>query len=118
MDWLDVSTIFLGAAVGQLIRRQLSLRNVNVFLSAVGVAFVGASLCGFVSSFSGSQTVDTNMIATVLLLVPGVPIFNAQYEILQGRPTLGTARAMWAMMMLVFMTAGVWLAQSLFGATP
>jgi uncharacterized membrane protein YjjP (DUF1212 family) len=33
------------------------------------------------------------MIAPVLLLVPGVPAFNAQYDILEGRPTLGSARA-------------------------
>lgn len=118
VDWLGLGPIFLGAAVGQLGRRQLSLWNVNVFLSAAAVAFLGASLCGFVSRWSGSQTVDTNMIATVLLLVPGVPTFNAEYEILQGRPALGSARAIWAMAMLVFMTAGIWLAQSLFGATP
>ncbi len=58
------------------------------------------------------------MIATVLLLVPGVPAFNAQYDLLDGRPALGAARALWAIVVLVFMTAGVWLAQSLFGARP
>jgi uncharacterized membrane protein YjjP (DUF1212 family) len=53
------------------------------------------------------------MIATVLLLVPGVPAFNAQYDILQGRPSLGSARAIWVLVMMVFMTVGVWFAQGL-----
>jgi uncharacterized membrane protein YjjP (DUF1212 family) len=53
------------------------------------------------------------MIATDLLLVPGVPAFNAQYDILEGRPTLGSARALWVVVMLLFMTVGIWLAQGL-----
>ena len=93
VDWLGLGPIFFAAAAGQLLRRQLSLRNVNVFLSAATVAFLGASLCGFMSRWSGSQTIDSNMIATALSLFPGVPAFNAVYEILQGRPGLGSARA-------------------------
>jgi uncharacterized membrane protein YjjB (DUF3815 family) len=53
------------------------------------------------------------MIAGVLLLVPGVPSLNAQNDILEGHPTLGSARAVWVMVMLVFLTLGVWLAQML-----
>jgi uncharacterized membrane protein YjjP (DUF1212 family) len=55
------------------------------------------------------------MIATVLLLVPGVPAFNAQHDILGGHPTLGSARAVFVLVMLVFMTLGVWLAQGFLG---
>jgi uncharacterized membrane protein YjjP (DUF1212 family) len=53
------------------------------------------------------------VIAPVLLLVPGVPLFNAQCDILEGRPSLGTARAVWAVEMLLFITLGVWLAREL-----
>jgi uncharacterized membrane protein YjjP (DUF1212 family) len=53
------------------------------------------------------------MIGPVLLLVPGVPSFNAQLDILEGRPTLGSARAVWVAVILIFMTVGVWLARGL-----
>jgi len=53
--------------------------------------------------------------AAVLLLVPGVPSLNALNDILEGRPTLGSARAVWVAMILVFLTAGVWFAQGLIG---
>jgi uncharacterized membrane protein YjjP (DUF1212 family) len=55
------------------------------------------------------------MTAAVLLLVPGVPSLNAQYDILNGRPTLGSARAVWVAVILIFITIGVWLGQMALG---
>lgn len=55
------------------------------------------------------------MTVPVLLLVPGVPSLNAQNDILGGRPTLGSARAVWVAVILMFITAGVWFAQGLLG---
>lgn len=117
-DLRGVGPILVAAALAQTVRRQFFSWNVNVFVSAAAIAFVGSSLCGFASRWSGSQTLPINMVATVLLLVPGVPVFNAQYDVLDGRPALGSARAIWAVVIMVFMTTGLWLAQILLGATP
>jgi uncharacterized membrane protein YjjP (DUF1212 family) len=105
----------VASALAQIVRRQLALHNVNVFISGAAVAFLGSALCGFGARWAGSHTVATDMIATVLLLVPGVPSFNAQYDVLEGRPSLGSARAVWVVVMLVFMTVGVWFALGLLG---
>jgi uncharacterized membrane protein YjjP (DUF1212 family) len=91
------------------------LRNVNVFVSATVVAFLGSTLSGLGARWAGSHSIPADMAAAVLLLVPGVPSLNAQNDILEGRPTLGSARAVWVAVMLVFITAGVWLALSLLG---
>jgi uncharacterized membrane protein YjjP (DUF1212 family) len=115
VDWAGVGPILVAAALAQMVRRQLALRNINVFISTAVVAFLGSGLCGFAARWVGSHTVPTDMIATVLLLVPGVPSFNAQFDILEGRPTLGNARAVWVMVMLIFMTLGVWFAQGVLG---
>jgi len=115
VDWAGVGPIFAAAALGHIVRRQLALHNLNVFLSATVVAFLASMLCGLAARWTGSQTVARDMIAPVLLLVPGVPSFNAQFDILQGRPTLGSARAVWVVGILVFTTIGVWLAQDLLG---
>jgi len=48
---------------------------------------------------------------STLLLVPGVPLLNAQNDILDGRPTLGSARAVWVVVILIFITAGLWFGQ-------
>lgn len=115
VDWAGAGPIFFAAALAQMVRRQLAVHNVNVFISAASVAFLGSTLCGFGARWAGSHTVATDMIAPMLLLVPGVASFNAQYDILEGNPTLGSARAVWVLVMLVFMTVGVWLAQGLLG---
>jgi uncharacterized membrane protein YjjP (DUF1212 family) len=93
-----------------LIRRQ-----VNVFIAATLVAFLASALSGIGSRLAGSATVETAMTAAVLLLVPGVPSLNAQYDILNGRPTLGSARAVWVAVILIFITIGVWLGQMALG---
>jgi uncharacterized membrane protein YjjP (DUF1212 family) len=114
-DWPAFGPIFAAAATGQFLRRQLLARQVNVFITATLVAFTSAVLGGLASRWAGSVTVDAAMTAAVLLLVPGVPSLNAQYDILDGRPTLGSARAVWVVVTLIFLTAGVWLGQMLLG---
>jgi uncharacterized membrane protein YjjP (DUF1212 family) len=115
VDWLAFGPIFCAAAIGQFCRRQLLMRHVNVFITATLVAFLASVLGGLGARMAGSATVDTAMTAAVLLLVPGVPALNAQYDILDGRPTLGSARVVWVGVILIFLTAGVWLGQMTLG---
>jgi uncharacterized membrane protein YjjP (DUF1212 family) len=112
-DWLATGPVFLAAAIAQLVRRELASRQVNVFIGAAVVAFVGSVLGGFGARLAGSETVATAMIASILLMVPGVPSLNAQNDILDGRPTLGSARTVWVAVILIFATVGLWLGQVL-----
>ena len=115
IDWAAVGPVFFAVAVGQWLRRQSAARHVNVFLAATLVAFVASAVSGLGASLLRSVTVDTAMIASVLLLVPGVPALNAQNDILEGHPTLGSARAVWVGVILVFVTLGICLGQVLLG---
>lgn len=112
VDWAGTGPVFLAAALGQLVRRELALRQVNLFIHSLLVSLLGSVLCGLGARMAGSATVDTAMVASILLLVPGVAALNAQNDILDGRPTLGSARAVWVAMVLVFVTVGLWLGQA------
>ena len=112
-DWLATGPIFLGAAIAQLVRRGMAMVHVNVFIATAVVAFVGATLGGFGARLAGSETVATAMISAILLMVPGVPSLNAQNDILEGRPTLGSARTVWVAVILIFATLGLWFGQVL-----
>jgi uncharacterized membrane protein YjjP (DUF1212 family) len=114
-DWVSVGPIFAAATIGQWIRRQLAARHVNVFIATTLVALAASVLSGLAARWLGSGTVDKAMTAAVLLLVPGVPSLNAQNDILDGRPTLGSARAVWVAVILVFLTVGVWMGQIVLG---
>jgi uncharacterized membrane protein YjjP (DUF1212 family) len=115
VDWAALGPVLLASVLGQGFRRRLAARQVNVFIAATLVAFLASALSGLGACLLGSLTVDTAMIASVLLLVPGVPLLNAQNDILEGRPTLGSARAVGVLVTLVFLTVGVWLGQMLLG---
>jgi len=115
VDWSAFLPVFGAAALGQCVRRQLLRRQVNVFIIATVVAFLASYLSGLAARWAGSGTVDKAMVAAVLLLVPGVPLLNAQYDVMGGYPTLGNARAVWVGAILVFLAVGVWLGEMALG---
>ena len=113
VDWLGTGPVFLASAIGQLIRRELATRHVNVFIGAALVSCLSSLLCGLGARWSGSGTLATAMIAAILLLVPGVPSVNALNDILEGHPTLGSARAVTVAVVLIFVATGLWFGQVL-----
>jgi uncharacterized membrane protein YjjP (DUF1212 family) len=115
LDWAGTGPVFVAATLGQLVRRELLSRHVNVFICATLVSFLSSFLGGLGARWTGSDSVTTAMIASILLLVPGVPAVNAQSDILEGHPTLGSARAVTVVMILIFVAAGLWIGQILLG---
>jgi uncharacterized membrane protein YjjP (DUF1212 family) len=115
VDWQAFLPVFGAAALGQCVRRNLHRRHVNVFIVATLVAFLDSYLAGLTATWCGSHTVEKASVAAVLLLVPGVPLLNAQYDIMGGHPTLGNARVVWVGTLLVFLAVGVWLGQLALG---
>jgi uncharacterized membrane protein YjjP (DUF1212 family) len=112
VDWPATVSVLVGSAAAQYVRHALLSRHVNAFLVATPVAFLSSLLAGLGASWFGSTTVNAAMVASILLLVPGVPAINAQTDILEGRPTLGSARAMTVMMTMTFAATGLWLGKA------
>jgi len=115
VDWNAFLPVFGAAALGQCARRQLLHRQVNVFIVATMVAFLASFLSGLTARWAGSLTVDKAMVSAVLLMVPGVPLLNAQYDVMGGYPTLGNARTVWVGTLLIFVAVGVWLGEMALG---
>ncbi len=109
VDWYGAGPIFLGAAIGQYIRHALLSRRVNVYICVTLVSCLSSLLASLGARWAGSGTITMAMLSSVLLLVPGVPAVNAQNDILEGRPTLGSARAMAVAMTLIFVAVGLWI---------
>jgi len=118
VDWAGTGPVFVAAAIGQLVRRELLTRHFNVFICSSLVSFLSSLLGGLGARWAGSDAVTTVMVASILLLVPGVPAVNAQSDILEGHPTLGSARAVSVGMILIFVAAGLWIGQMAMGRLP
>jgi uncharacterized membrane protein YjjP (DUF1212 family) len=110
-DWHGTGPVFLAATVGQCVRGLLLRFQMNVFVCTALVSFLSSAIGGLGARWAGSETFTTAMIASILMLVPGVPAVNAQSDILEGHPTLGSARAVTVAMTLVFIAAGLWAAK-------
>jgi len=108
----------VGAATGQWIRHLLFKRGTNLFLTTGTVSFVAASLAAIGGRFMGSSDLELAMVAAVLLLVPGIPVLNAQIDVIEGKPNLAAARALRITYVLLFMALGLAMAQSIFLKIP
>ena len=113
VDWLAFVPILIGGTAGQWVRNRLLHRGVNPCVMAAIVAFVAGSIGGWGARILGSGSIETALMASTLLLVPGVPATNAQTDIMEGYPTVGSARAVWVAMIMVFATTGIWGAEAL-----
>ena len=113
VDWAAFGPVLAAAAIGQWLRIGLHRRGTNLFVLAAIVAFVAAALAGLASIGLGSRMTETAMTAAVLLLVPGVPAMNAQTDIMEGYPTMGSARFVSVGMLLMFITVGMGAARLL-----
>lgn len=115
IDWLAFGPVFVGGGLGQALRMYLHRRGTNTYVLAAVIAFTAAGIGGAAAHLVGSTTVNLAMMASILLLVPGVPATNAQTDIMDGYPSMGSARAVSVLMVMVFATCGVWLAEALLG---
>lgn len=118
VDWPAFLPVAVSGALGQAARSVLLRRKLNPFVTAALAAGFASGLCGLAAGWVGSGSVNAAMIASVLMLVPGVPALNAQFDIMEGYPTLGSARAVSVAMLLLFLATGVLAAQTLLGMSP
>lgn len=115
VDWAAFLPVFAAGTAGQYVRHLLRARGVNAYVIAAVIAFLAAALSGAGAMLAHSGTVPLAMIAAILLLVPGVPATNAQTDIMDGYPSMGSARAVTVLMVMIFATVGVWIAEVMLG---
>ncbi len=115
VDWAAFAPVLIAGTAGQYARSLLRGRGVNYYVIGAVIAFLAAALGGLGAELVHSRTVPLAMIAATLLLVPGVPATNAQTDIMDGYPSMGSARAITVLMVMIFVTVGVWIAEVMLG---
>jgi uncharacterized membrane protein YjjP (DUF1212 family) len=110
-DWVAFLPTLVGASLGQYLRHTLLHHRRNIFLTAGAVSFLSAMVAGFGARALGGNDLPLAMVASVLLLIPGIPVLNAQIDIIEGKPNLAAARGLRITFLLLFMAVGLALAQ-------
>ena len=97
------------AACGMLLgitERFMSRLKANVFFQKIAAAFIMAALAYGISAFGIVPNVDSAVIGTLMLLVPGLLFTNAMRDIIFGDTNSGVSRVVEALLIAVGVALG------------
>jgi uncharacterized membrane protein YjjP (DUF1212 family) len=114
-DWAAFFAASVAAMIGLYVRRLLTKQHFQPMLCVFSAAFVSASLATLMTHSLGSATAGAGVAASVLYLVPGIPMINAVADLVKGHLMTGLARAMTVLLTAIFVGAGLILAMKLLG---
>lgn len=103
---LAMLVAFVATALGQFIRYETTRRRINpyfcIFFAALGATF----LSGLANKLFPAQGFETAFITSVLFLIPGVPLFNAFTDLLEGNILNGCLRSVNGLIMSFMIALG------------
>lgn len=114
-DWVAFAATLAGGAVGMLVRQTLARRYFNVYLIVLASAFAASLTAALVDIWQLTSTPGVAMIASVLFLVPGVPLINAAQDLMRGYTANGVARGVDGLVISMAIAIGLFITLSLVG---
>jgi uncharacterized membrane protein YjjP (DUF1212 family) len=109
------SIIFASAATGGLLRRTLVRYSNNVFLQPFCAALLAGAIGALATRYELSSSLRLVAVCPCMVLVPGPHLLNAAMDLIQGRIHLGTARLIYAGLIIVAISIGLLFGLSLLG---
>ena len=97
------------------VRQELNRRYFNSLLVVVSTAFVAGLIASLAGLLRLSTQPQTALAASVLLLVPGVPLLNCADDLLKGHLVTGIVRGIMGGLICLGIALGLLLAMRLTG---
>lgn len=116
-DWAVFGATFLAAGAGMAVRQVLSRHHFNPLLIVIATALVAGGLAALFVRYGTGESRQIALAASVLLLVPGVPLINAAEDLIQGHILIGLARGVTGALISLSIALGLWLAMRLVGVS-
>ena len=108
-DWPTFAVTWLAGAAGTWLRLELGRRQLNPIV----IPFAAACLSGLVGAggvLLATATPSLCLVAPGMILVPGVPLFNAVHDMIQNHMTLGISRLGFAGLVTTAIALGLFVA--------
>ncbi len=112
---LEFAAAFCAAVLTQVLRVRLIKARLQPPPVTVICATVASSFALWFARAVGAPQPRIAIIASVLLLVPGVPLVTSLIDLLLGHLVAGVARGVYAVLLLIGIGIGVVVSVSLFG---
>lgn len=92
-DGICAATVALATGLGVLVRQELARHRFNMFFLPFTAALLGALLGGLVADAGWTTTSELCLLVPSLVLVPGVHMLNAAYDLFENHMPIALARA-------------------------
>jgi len=120
---VEVLGAFVGAGVGQYVRRFLAQRRLNQFgVAMIAAAVASLAYLGFVVALEALGVVgprhEIGYVSAVLFLIPGFPLMTAALDLAKLDFSAGVARLTYALMILTSAALSLWAVSAVAGLSP
>ena len=111
------SLIFGSAAAGAILRRTLARYSTSVFLQPFSAALVAGVVGALAVRYELSSSLRLIAVCPCMVLVPGPHFLNGMLDLIRGRMSLGAARVIYAVLIVVAISTGLLLGLDLLGVS-
>jgi uncharacterized membrane protein YjjP (DUF1212 family) len=111
------SLIFVSAGAGGFARRALSRLSGNLFLQPFCAALLAGIIGALAVRYDLSSSLRLVAVCPCMVLVPGPHFLNGALDLINGRVALGAARLVYAVLIVVAISAGLLLGLALLGVS-
>jgi uncharacterized membrane protein YjjP (DUF1212 family) len=105
--FLAAVLIFVSAGAGAVLRRRLGYYSTNIFLQPFGAALLAGVIGGLAFRYQFSSSLRLVSVCPCMVLVPGPPVLNGALDLIEGRVHLGTARIIFALLIVLAISTGL-----------
>jgi uncharacterized membrane protein YjjP (DUF1212 family) len=109
--------IFGSAAVGAVLRRTLARYSTNIFVQPFGAALVAGVVGALAVRYELSSSLRLVAVCPCMVLVPGPHFLNGVLDLIKGRVNLGSARLIYAVLIVVTVSTGLLIGLNVLGVS-
>ena len=109
--------IFVSAALGAILRRSLARHSANVFVQPFCAALLAGMIGALAVRYQLSSSLRLVTVCPCMILVPGPHVLNGALDLVKGRIHLGSARLIYAGLVIVAISTGLLLGLALLGVS-
>jgi uncharacterized membrane protein YjjP (DUF1212 family) len=103
-DWMEMANSFVASVLGLFVLQQARKSRFNPYLSVLFASASASLVSGIGYKLALSDTMEHSFAASVLFLIPGIPLINALTDMIDGNVLNGWVRGVHAFL-TVFMVA-------------
>lgn len=106
-DWFVFMITFFASSSAMLVRQELHKHYFNSLIIVTATAFIAGIIASSATLFQLSSNPSIAIAASVLLLVPGVPLINAAEDLINGHVLAGVMRGVWGLLIVFGIALGL-----------